>query len=277
MTTILGIDAAWTPTNPSGVALIKGSTSSWDCVAVAPSYASFLALSTGSPVNWSAPPTASLPDPRALLVAARTLAGAAVDIVTIDMPVSTHPYIGRRKAEQLVSTEFGARHCATHSSTANRPGILGSDLSSAFRELDYPIATDTTPVGTLKRLVEVYPHPALLALLNRPLRLRYKASNSTKYWPGMKMPERLANLLGEYRAIEQALRSHIAGISLTLPTADSKITISGLKRYEDALDALVCCWVGVRYMSGNAVPFGDETAAIWCPTRSVDLPPVPPR
>jgi predicted RNase H-like nuclease len=43
------------------------------------------------------------------------------------------------------------------------------------------------------------------------------------------------------------------------------ISASGLKRYEDALDALVCAWVGAKYLLGEAVAYGDGTAAIWVP------------
>jgi hypothetical protein len=40
-----------------------------------------------------------------------------------------------------------------------------------------------------------------------------------------------------------------------------------MKRYEDALDPPVCCWVGSPFLSGDADPLGDKTAAVWCPTR----------
>jgi predicted RNase H-like nuclease len=43
------------------------------------------------------------------------------------------------------------------------------------------------------------------------------------------------------------------------------ISTSGLKRYEDSLDALVCSWVGAKYLLGEAEPYGDGTAAIWVP------------
>ena len=42
-------------------------------------------------------------------------------------------------------------------------------------------------------------------------------------------------------------------------------SISFLKRYEDALDALVCAWVGTRYVEGHADHYGDDDAAIWIP------------
>jgi predicted RNase H-like nuclease len=44
-----------------------------------------------------------------------------------------------------------------------------------------------------------------------------------------------------------------------------------LKRYEDAIDALICCWVGTLYAEGNARPMGDDTTAIWCPLRQERL------
>jgi len=52
MRAILGIDAAWTEGEPTGVALIQGEGSSWSTAAVAPSYEAFVALSQGVPVNW---------------------------------------------------------------------------------------------------------------------------------------------------------------------------------------------------------------------------------
>jgi predicted RNase H-like nuclease len=41
--------------------------------------------------------------------------------------------------------------------------------------------------------------------------------------------------------------------------------LSRFKTYEDALDALVSAWVGMKYLEGNATPYGDSTAAIWIP------------
>ena len=58
---------------------------------------------------------------------------------------------------------------------------------------------------------------------------------------------------------------------LTLPNANDVLHINLAKRYEDSLDALVSAWVGTCYLEGNAVPYGDASAAIWCPERSIDL------
>ena len=115
MTLLLGIDAAWTATEPSGVALVSNASGQWRCLAVAPSYNSFVALAAGNAVDWTARPLASAPDPKQLLTAAHTLAGAKVDLVTVDMPIATVPFDKRRKADDVVSADFGARHCGpTH-------------------------------------------------------------------------------------------------------------------------------------------------------------------
>ncbi len=67
----------------------------------------------------------------------------------------------------------------------------------------------------------------------------------------------------EWLVIRDALSAEIDGIDLPIPDACTK---ARAKRHEDALDALVCAWVGARDVEGRATPYGDETAAIWCPT-----------
>ncbi|MCA1792296.1 MAG: hypothetical protein ABR534_04885 [Desulfotignum sp.] len=42
MTVILGIDAAWTKTEPSGIALVELTQEDWQSIAVAPSYNAFI-------------------------------------------------------------------------------------------------------------------------------------------------------------------------------------------------------------------------------------------
>ncbi len=269
MTTILGIDAAWTTGQPSGVALVTGNADTWRCAAVAPSYASFIALAEGKPVDWTLPTKGTPPDPLALLQAAAVLAGSTVDIVTVDMPVSTVPITQRRAADNAVSREFGGRWCSAHTPSVVRPGPLGAALSTAFSRLGYPVANAAMVSGTQPSLVEVYPHPALLALLNRPRRVPYKVSKAGKYWPDQTVGERIALLLAEFHNIERALAGVLGPFEVPLPHGTSISQLAGLKRYEDALDALVCCWVGMLYATGMAVPLGDSTGAVWCPRASL--------
>ncbi len=267
MLSILGIDAAWTSTEPSGVALLEQQKNGvWQCLALAPSYAAFIDLSNGEPVNWHAKPTAGSPNPTALLNAAqRLLNGKTVTLVTVDMPLSTVPITGRRTADNAVSKAFGNVGCGTHSPQPNRPGNTGLMLSNGFVAAGYPLATATTQAPTYPRLIEVYPHPALLTLTNAPVRLCHKASKSKKYWPKSSIQERIVNLLNVYQNILQALRQHIEHIPLGLPMPKQVNNLAHLKRYEDALDALVCGWVGIKCLAGQIRCYGDATAAIWIP------------
>lgn len=268
MISVLGIDAAWTPGQPSGVALVaKGDTGVWRCLCIAPSYAQFLAAADGAAVSWDAPRYhGEKADVRRILAGAtRLLAGRAVDVVTIDMPVSLAPITARRFGDDAISREFGAAGCGTHTPNANRPGALGAALTADFAVAGYTVATVKDPPGTLARLVEVYPHPALMRLLNETYRLPCKAGKSRKYWPTASVPERIEKLLSVYRRILTALNGKIEDVNLPLPEASSCSNLASLKRYEDALDALVCAWIGCQYIDGRATPFGDATAAIWVP------------
>ena len=163
MKSILAIDTAWTVREPSGVELIREDQAGWDCIALAPSYAQFLALADGVPVDWPSVPVGAEPDVHALLDATQQLLdGEPVDLITIDMPVATTPTIGRRAADSGISHAFGGRGCSTSSPSASRPGMIRDKLWAAFAERSYPLATSDVPSREIPALVEVYPHPALL-------------------------------------------------------------------------------------------------------------------
>ena len=92
---------------------------------------------------------------------------------------------------------------------------------------------------------------------------------SKTYWDKADKTERIANLLQEYQKIEAKLHEAMGPFELPLPAlhTSAELKLATLKRYEDALDALICCWVGTLYAEGNARPLGDDTAAIWCPLQ----------
>jgi predicted RNase H-like nuclease len=263
---VLGIDAAWTARQPSGVALVCSAGSGYRCVGVAPSYDSFRALARGVPVDWQAPVKGSMPDPEDLLDAARRLLGGGpVDIVTVDMPLATVPITGRRASDNAVSRAFNRRHCATHSPSAVRPGPIAAAIRDGFARQGLRLATAMTPAGTMPALLEVFPHPALLALLGRPMRVPYKVAKLARYWPDLDRARRLRRLLREWRAILAALARRIDGVAIPLPRAASALSLAALKRYEDALDAVVCAWIGTMYAEGKVKAYGDDASAIWVP------------
>jgi predicted RNase H-like nuclease len=185
-----------------------------------------------------------------------------VDLVAVDMPLSKEPITARRMSDDLVSRAYGARHCSTHTPSVTRPGAISDDLTTAFSEMGYPLATSGQPEHAL---IEVYPHPALVELACADRRLPYKASKVGTYWPGLASTERKALLFAEWGRIIELLDKEVCGVASALPPPEAGASQVGLKAMEDQIDAIVCAWVGTQVLKGAADPFGDNTSAIWIP------------
>lgn len=265
---VLGIDAAWSDKHPSGVALIRQDAGGdWRFVAVAPSYASFIQKARGRPTNWDETPAGGLPLSECLLASAHRLLGEPVTVVSVDMPLSRTSVTKLRKADADINDEFRSKWCGVYTPTDTNPGPVSTRLQKSLDRLGYPLAVNKSEV-TDRATIEVYPHTALLRLLNLDCRLPYKVakSNSKGYWRGKPVKERVENLLTKFGEIREGLVGEIEEIPKDfLPSSKRVAHLTHLKRYEDALDALVCAWVGARYLAGCATAYGDHTAAIWVP------------
>jgi len=260
---VLGIDAAWTATQPSGIALVRGRGDRWQCLALAPSYASFLA---GGDVDWTARPEPAAPDPGALIAAAVRIAGAAPDVIAIDMPLSTGPITRRRAADNAISRAYGGRGLGAHSPSPERPGPLADAMHAGFAAHGYRLACTSTAPGTPRVMIEVFPHAAAIELVGASYRVPYKLARIAQYWPDLAPRERRRAVLAQWRRLRRALASRITGGTLRIPSTGP---LAALKRYEDAMDALICAWIGVEYLGRRMRPHGDETSAVWMPLQSV--------
>jgi predicted RNase H-like nuclease len=261
---VLGLDAAWTASGSSGVALVQEGDGRWTCAGVAPSYAEFVRLSSGGSIDWRAPevPGGEADVPALLAAASRLAPGAELSVVAVDMPLAHGPILCRRRCDDAISRAFGGRGCGTHTPSERRPGPVADRLHRAFAERGYGLATTAAGAGE-RSLIEVYPHPALLGLMRCRYRVPYKAARATRYWPDAAPADRRERLLLEWRRILRTLRSHVAGIDVPLPAAAP--SHGRMKRYEDALDALLCAWIGIEFLEGRAMPYGDDDAAVWIP------------
>ena len=264
MSCILAIDPAWTERNPSGVCVLYEQDGLWRCGGVAPSYGQFIQLGENQLVNWAENPPAGTPPVPELITAATTIAGVPPTLVVIDMPVATVPIVGRRPADTAISEVFGAKGCSAHSPNQMRPGNIGVNLFAQCQEAGYPLATMGQPNVNVRSLIETYPHPAILTLMNLGYRLPYKVSRRNRYWPALDNNQRKNELLQQWENMLGVLSEQIADIAVPLP--QNNATFASMKRYEDAIDALVCGWVGMRYLQNhNIAAYGDETSAIWIP------------
>lgn len=261
MTTILGIDAAWTAKQPSGVALVSSAAGNWCLIFAGSSYRHLLDHAEEGLISTDRP-SGSVAEAAALLAAAGKIAGAPVDLVAVDMPLSCEPITARRVSDNLVSAAYGARHCSTHTPSAIRLGKISDDMRSGFGHCGYGLLTKEVGVPGL---LEVYPHPALVELMRAERRLPYKHGKIRNYWPTESPASRRTKLLETWRTIVGCLEENLPGASDVLQLPPFEAPSWQLKAFEDMLDAVICAWVGICAFEGTAMPFGDETSAIWIP------------
>ncbi len=261
MTAVLGIDAAWTATQPSGVALVERQGTAWRLIAAASSYSNF--IQTGMrPVSEHCRPSSSIIDLRVLLDAASVMTSGSVDLIAVDMPLARTPIIARRTSDNAVSRAYGARKCSTHTPSVIRPGPISDAMRATCEASGYPLLTQSI---STPGLIEVYPHPALVELTGAFERLPYKISKIRNYWRDETPANRRSRLLDQWTAIVAALENEIAGVSAMLPVPQQTAATWELKAFEDALDAVVCAWVGICALEDRAMPYGDDVSAIWIP------------
>jgi predicted RNase H-like nuclease len=262
---VLGIDAAWTIAQPSGVALAGRSAAHWEVIAVAPSYLDFMAIAKGTgPVGGK--PTGSAPKAAELLNASEQLAGATVNLVAIDMPLSRKQIVTRRSADNAVSRAYGGRKCGTHTPSITRPGKISDDLRAEFENAGYQLCTEQI---ASPGLIEVYPHPALVELTGAPERLPYKAGKVRAYWRDMTPPARRLKLFEQWQSIGEHLDAKLSGALAAIPSVGAHSSGADLKACEDIIDAIVCAWIAATALDGKATPFGDADSAIWIPQQEL--------
>lgn len=249
---VLGIDAAWTANNPSGVALAGKIDGVWRLMAAAASYEEFVGLA-GDGEGFG---------PAAVVAAATYLAGRAPDLVAVDMPMMEAPILARRAADNAVNRAYAGRGAGTHSPTINRPGAVGRALEAGLFAAGYPLATlDIQPPCR----IEIYPHPALIELMGAAYRLPYKAGNTGKYWRGLPLAERHLRLHETWKTIVTALDGVLAGSLAFLPLPSIDTRGRALKSFEDRLDAVIATHAGAMALDGRAQAYGDAMSAVWVP------------
>ena len=133
---------------------------------------------------------------------------------------------------------------------------------AAFTRQGYELAVHGDTAGD-RQVIEVYPHIAVMRLLHESYRVPYKIGRAAQYWPESTPSQRRARIRGNLKLILAALRTHIADIPLELPSKNAGP--AELKRFEDALDGVVCAWIGAQFLENKCQSYGDTTAAIWAP------------
>jgi predicted RNase H-like nuclease/ppGpp synthetase/RelA/SpoT-type nucleotidyltranferase len=165
-------------------------------------------------------------------------------LVAIDAPLVVSNASGNRPCEAALNRDFARFDAGAHPSNTAKPELSGLPRGARIASL---LGLDIDPSSrSARRAIEVYPHPATVALFRLGRTVKYKNK------PGRTLPllraelVRLMTLLEGLAdaAVPLHLTDHAGWRALRegVETAERK---SDLRRAEDQVDAVVCAYVAL--------------------------------
>jgi predicted RNase H-like nuclease len=171
---------------------------------------------------------------------ARTAPGEVV--VAIDAPLVVPNRTGRRDCEAEVTRRFGAYDAGAHPTNRSRPGMDPPRAHALARRFGWCIDPAQAPCEGVPVAIEVYPHPAMVALfgLGRVIPYKHKPGRDLA-----SLQDAAAGLLDHVeRVCGPTLALHASArwceIRRTVHDAGRK---SELRAVEDEVDAVVCAYL----------------------------------
>jgi predicted RNase H-like nuclease/ppGpp synthetase/RelA/SpoT-type nucleotidyltranferase len=196
-------------------------------------------------------------------------------LVAFDAPLVVHNATGNRPAETLLNKDFARFDAGAHPANTGKPELdppRGAGLCAAM-------GLDLNPrSGRDRRAVEVYPHPATVALFRLGRTLKYKNK------PGRDLDQLraelllLMGLLEGLRVAEPPLDLGSEAWPALRAAVETATRKSELRVVEDQVDAVVCAYVA-RFADArpeDTTTYGDlADGYIVTPTLPPDLQPTP--
>ncbi len=205
-------------------------------------------------------------------------------LVAIDAPLIVTNAIGNRPAEAALNKDFARFDAGAHPSNTGKPEFREQPRGARIAAR---LGLDMNPrSGRARRAIEVYPHPATVALFRLGRTLKYKNK------PGRDLEQlrsELIVLLGLLEGLASAdppllVSGHPAdrrGVR-TWQALRSAVEKAGrkseLRVVEDQVDAVICAYVALfaTRQQKRTTTYGDfETGYIVTPTLPDDLVPTP--
>jgi predicted RNase H-like nuclease/ppGpp synthetase/RelA/SpoT-type nucleotidyltranferase len=251
---LIGIDLAWGDRRPSGLAVLDAE---------------------GRLVHVSA----AGDDDEIVEALAAYVEGDCV--VAIDAPLIVTNPTGNRPAEAALNKDFARFDAGAHPSNTGKPEFRERPRGA---RISARLGLDMNPrSGRPRRAIEVYPHPATVALFRLGRTLKYK------HKPGRDLEalrSELLMLVGLVEGLSTAEPAlHVAGDApaaaawAALRTAvETGARKSELRVVEDQVDAVLCAYVALyaEARPDDVTTYGDfETGYIVTPTLPAGLEPTP--
>ncbi|MDP3894233.1 DUF429 domain-containing protein [Nocardioides sp.] len=246
----VGIDLAWGQNRPSGVAVLD---------------------EDGHLVHVSA----AVSDDALVAALAPYVDGPC--LVAFDAPLVVSNRSGNRPAEAALNRDFRVFDAGAHPSNTSRPELDPPRAQTLAARLGLDLDLDPASAAP-RRAIEVYPHPATIALFRLGRTLKYKHKTGRTFADLQTALLRLVDLMETLGAATPALELAGTGwedLRSTVEDADRK---SELRRAEDQVDAVLCAYLGLftHRRPADVTTYGDAaTGAILTPTLPTDLLPDP--
>jgi predicted RNase H-like nuclease len=164
-------------------------------------------------------------------------------VVAMDAPIVVRNAAGSRSCEKLVGRYFGGYGAFCHPSNTANPVFAAS--TRALR-IANDLGLDIDPAsGAARRAIEVYPHPAIVALFGLPSIVRYKAKPRRDLELLRSETLRLLTLIERLEDDSVPLRARDCPAWIRIRrSVRAATTKAALARVEDSIDAVVCAHVG---------------------------------
>lgn len=246
MITFLGLDLAWSPRNPTGAAVI-----------------------TGDAAGGALADVALLRDDAEIVAYVERHAGAGPAIVAVDSPLWVPNATGRRPAEADISQAFRKYDAGAHPANRQRLAfggvVRGEALVAALESRGFVHAPAIVAGVAVRQVVEVYTHPAIVALFGLERILRYKARPNRSIDERLREWRRFQEYLRALSDADPPLHNHAALLAQDV----SALRGRRLKDYEDQIDALFCAYIALyafRWGAARCRIFGNfEEGYIFTP------------
>ena len=220
----VGVDIAWSENNPTGVAVLEGDKESAslraiDLVETDEEIIEFIAEETNEEDA----------------------------IVTIDAPLKVPNEEGRRPAEEVVGQLFSKYDAGAHPANRKRLSqwtgrVRGEEMVEKLENEGFTHSPELERHERCRKVMEVYPHPSMVALFDLDQILKYKKKSGRDYDFVYEEFERFQENLKQLENREAALETP------EIVEKDVEGLIGqDLKAYEDKLDALFCAYIAYSY------------------------------
>ncbi|MCS7286971.1 MAG: DUF429 domain-containing protein [Anaerolineae bacterium] len=212
----VGIDLAWSCRNPSAIVVLEGEKA----------------------VAWNE----RIVSDEEIITFLRETVGEKPALIAVDAPLIVPNESGFRPCDRELAAAFRRYEAAPHPANRRRfrGKIRGEELVRKLAAEGFVHSPIIEPHKDTRQVVEVYPHPASVALFGLERTLKYKAR------PGRPLDFRkkeLSRFIALLKGLEKAFPPlHAPGI---LSGELSPLKGRELKTFEDLLDALFCAYIAL--------------------------------